>query len=66
MQSYQIIVLVKCINLASFQFFLQKLGCYKGCELLAEVHGGECSNHASSRTLVGKAFQHGFYWLTAL
>jgi hypothetical protein len=33
----------------------------EGCDLLAEVHGGECGNHASSRTLVGKAFQHGFY-----
>jgi hypothetical protein len=38
----------------------------EGCELLAEVHGGECRNHASSRTLVGKAFWHGFYWPTAL
>jgi hypothetical protein len=28
----------------------------EGCELLAEVHGGECGNHASSRTLAGKAF----------
>jgi hypothetical protein len=37
----------------------------EGCELLAEVHGGECGNHASFRTLVGKAFQHGFYWPTA-
>jgi hypothetical protein len=33
----------------------------EGCELLAEVHGGKCGNHASSRTLVGKAFRHGFY-----
>jgi ribonuclease HI len=31
------------------------------CELLAEVHGGECGNHASSHMLVGKAFRHGFY-----
>jgi hypothetical protein len=38
----------------------------KGCELLIEVHGGECGNHASSRTLVGKAFRHRFYWPTAL
>jgi hypothetical protein len=38
----------------------------EGCELLAEVHGGECGNHASSRTLVGKAFRHGFYWPTTL
>jgi hypothetical protein len=36
----------------------------EGCELLIEVHGGEYVNHASSRTLVGKAFQHGFYWPT--
>jgi hypothetical protein len=35
----------------------------EGYELLAEVHGGECGNHASSRTLVGKAFRHGFYCL---
>jgi hypothetical protein len=34
----------------------------EGCELLTEVHGGECENHASSCTLVGKAFRHGFYW----
>jgi hypothetical protein len=37
-----------------------------GCELLIEIHGGECGNHASSCILVGKAFQHGFYWPTAL
>jgi hypothetical protein len=35
-------------------------------ELLTEVHGGECGNHASSCTLVGKAFQHRFYWPTTL
>jgi hypothetical protein len=33
----------------------------EGRELLAEIHGGECGSHLSSRTLVGKAFQHGFY-----
>jgi hypothetical protein len=38
----------------------------EGCDLLTDVHGGECGNHASSRTLVGKAFRHGFYWPTAL
>jgi hypothetical protein len=38
----------------------------KGCELLAEVHVGECGNHASFRTLVDKAFRHGFYWPTVL
>jgi hypothetical protein len=33
----------------------------EGCKMLAEVHGGECGNNASSHTLVGKAFRHGFY-----
>jgi hypothetical protein len=38
----------------------------EGRELLAEIHGGECESHSSSRTLVGKAFRPGFYWPTAL
>jgi ribonuclease HI len=38
----------------------------EGRELLAEIHGGECGSHSSSRTLVGKAFRHGLYWPTAL
>jgi ribonuclease HI len=38
----------------------------EGRELLTEIHGGECGSHSSSRTLVGKAFRHGFYWLIAL
>jgi hypothetical protein len=38
----------------------------EGRELLAEIHGGECGSHSSSRTLVGKAFRHDFYWPTAL
>jgi hypothetical protein len=38
----------------------------EGCELLVEVHGGECGNHASSCTLVSKAFRYGFYRPTAL
>jgi hypothetical protein len=33
----------------------------EGCDLLVDVHGGECGNHASSHTLVGKAFRHRFY-----
>jgi hypothetical protein len=37
-----------------------------GCELLVEIHGVECGNHASSCTLVGKAFWLGFYWPTTL
>jgi hypothetical protein len=38
----------------------------EGRELLTEIHGGECGSHSSSRTLVGKAFWHGFYSPTAL
>jgi ribonuclease HI len=38
----------------------------EGYDLLAEIHGGERGSNSSSRTLVGKAFRHGFYWLTAL
>jgi ribonuclease HI len=47
-------VLMKCI--------LQS----EGLELLQEIHGGECSNHAASANLVGKAYRSGFYWPTAL
>jgi hypothetical protein len=38
----------------------------EGSELLMEIHGGECGSHSTSRTLVGKAFRHGFYCPTAL
>jgi hypothetical protein len=38
----------------------------EGHELLAEIYGGECGSHSTSRTLVGKAFRHGFYWPTTL
>jgi hypothetical protein len=38
----------------------------EGGNLLAEIHGGECGSHSLSRTLVGKAFWHGFYWPTEL
>jgi hypothetical protein len=38
----------------------------EGLELLQEIHGGECSNHAASTNLVGEAYRSGFYWPTAL
>jgi hypothetical protein len=38
----------------------------EGIKLLQEIHGGECSNHATSTNLVGKAFRSGFYWPTAM
>jgi hypothetical protein len=33
----------------------------EGIELLEDVHRGVCSSHSSWRSIVGKAFMHGFY-----
>jgi ribonuclease HI len=38
----------------------------EGKDILEENHKGVCDNHASSRTLVSKAFRRAFYWPTAL
>ena len=38
----------------------------EGRKILHEIHSGDCGHHASSRSLVAKAFRHGFFWLTAL
>jgi hypothetical protein len=38
----------------------------EGIELITDAHQGECGAHSASRTLVSKAFQQGFYWLTTL
>jgi ribonuclease HI len=38
----------------------------EGLELLQEIHGGKCGNHAAFANLVGKAYRSGFYWPTAL
>jgi predicted choloylglycine hydrolase len=38
----------------------------QGRELLQEIHADACGHHASSRTLVGTAFQQGFYRPTAV
>ena len=38
----------------------------EGVKLLFEILSGSYGNHAASRNLVGKAFQAGFYWLTAI
>jgi hypothetical protein len=37
-----------------------------GYDILREIHEGVCSNHAASRTLVGKAYKAGFWWPTAV
>jgi hypothetical protein len=33
----------------------------EGIELLEDIHKGVCGSHSSWRSIVGKAFQHGFY-----
>jgi hypothetical protein len=38
----------------------------KGKDILEEIHKGVYGNHASSRTLVNKAFRRAFHWPTAL
>jgi ribonuclease HI len=38
----------------------------EGKGILEEIHKGVCGNHASSCTLVNKAFRRAFYWPTAL
>jgi len=38
----------------------------EGVKLLLKIHSGSCDNHVASRNLVGKAFQAGFYWPTAI
>ncbi|XP_073355321.1 uncharacterized protein [Aegilops tauschii subsp. strangulata] len=38
----------------------------KGIAILKNIHQGECGHHAASRSLVAKAFCHGFFWPTAL
>jgi len=37
----------------------------EGCEILQEIHEGDCGHHAGSKSLMAKAFHHGFYWLIA-
>jgi hypothetical protein len=36
-----------------------------GIEILREIHEGKYGHHAAARSLVAKAFHHGFYWPTA-
>jgi transposase InsO family protein len=38
----------------------------EGKDILEEIRKGVCGNHASSRTLVSKAFRRAFYWPSAL
>ena len=38
----------------------------EGEKILKEIHAGTCGNHATSRTLVSKAFRASFYWPSAV
>ena len=38
----------------------------RGIDILLDIHQGKCGHHAASRSLVAKAFRHGFYWPTTL
>jgi hypothetical protein len=45
---------------ASSRVLLKCISREEGKEILDEIHSGCCSNHATSRTLVGKNFSHRF------
>jgi hypothetical protein len=51
---------------ASFGVLMKCVPRQEGKDILEEIHKGVCGNHASSRTLVSKAFRRAFYWPTAL
>jgi hypothetical protein len=45
--------------------FMKCISQVDGIKMLREIHEGECEHHAAARSLVTKAFRHGFYWPTA-
>jgi ribonuclease HI len=51
---------------ASYGVLMKCVPRQEGKDILEEIHKGVCGNHASSRTLVSKAFRRAFYWPTAL
>jgi hypothetical protein len=51
---------------ASSEVLMKCIPREEGKSILEEIHKGVCGNHASSRTLVSKAFRRAFYWPTAL
>jgi hypothetical protein len=44
--------------------FMKCISQVDGIEILREIHEGKCGHHATARSLVAKAFRHGFYWPT--
>ena len=55
--------LVKRSSTGVFQRYVEQ---DQGIEILLDIHQGECGHHTASRSLVAKAFHHGFYWPTTL
>ncbi|XP_020170314.1 uncharacterized protein [Aegilops tauschii subsp. strangulata] len=55
--------LVKCSSTGVFRRCVEQ---DKGIEILLDIPQGECGHHATSRSLVAKAFRHGFYCPMAL
>jgi hypothetical protein len=51
---------------ASSRVLMKSVPRNEGKGILEEIHKGVCGNHASSRTLVSKAFRRAFHWPTAL
>jgi ribonuclease HI len=51
---------------ASYGVLMKCVPREEGKGILEEIHKGVCGNHASSRTLVSKAFRRAFYWPKAL
>jgi hypothetical protein len=41
--------------------FMKCISQVDGIEILREIHEGECGHHAAAKSLVAKAFRHGFY-----
>ncbi|XP_051206434.1 uncharacterized protein [Lolium perenne] len=37
----------------------------EGRKILRDIHAGDCGHHVGARSIVAKAFRHGFYWPTA-
>jgi ribonuclease HI len=64
--NYIIIGTELCQRSASNDVLMKCIRGSEGLELLQEIHGGECGNHAASTNLVGKAYRSGFYLPTTL
>jgi hypothetical protein len=38
----------------------------EGCAILQDIHIGICGSHSDARSLVGQAYQLGFFWPTVV